>query len=60
MCIYQELNAKYKTVRRFLPALAEQIHFRANAAGEPFITAFPWLRSSMTTKRPGTMHRATS
>jgi hypothetical protein len=50
---YQELDAKYKTVRRFLPALAEQIHFGANAAGEPFITASAWLRSSMTTKRPG-------
>ena len=31
---YQELDAKYKTVRRFLPALAEQIHFGANVAGE--------------------------
>lgn len=30
---YQELDAKYKTVRRFLPALVEHIHFGANAAG---------------------------
>ena len=33
----QELDAKYKTVRRFLPALTEHIHFGANAAGESFI-----------------------
>ncbi|MEX5748763.1 Tn3 family transposase [Massilia sp. X63] len=49
---YQELDAKYKTVRRFLPALAEHIHFSANAAGEPFIAAFAWLRANMTVKRP--------
>ena len=32
---YQELDPKYKTVRRFLPALAEHIQLGANAAGEP-------------------------
>jgi len=50
---YQELDAKYKTVRRFLPALAMHIHFGANAAGEPFIAAFAWLRTNMMVKRPG-------
>ena len=50
---YQELDAKYKTVRRFLPALAEHIQFGANAAGEPFIAAFAWPRANMTVKRPG-------
>lgn len=50
---YQELDAKYKTVRRFLPALAEHIHFGANAAGEPFVAAFAWLRANMTVKKPG-------
>jgi len=49
---YQELDAKYKTVRRFLPALAEHFQFGANAAGEPFIAAFAWLRANMTVKRP--------
>ncbi len=49
---YQELDSKYKTVRRFLPALAEHIQFGANAAGEPFIAAFAWLRANMTVKRP--------
>jgi len=51
---YQELDAKYKTVRRFLPALAKHIHFGANAAGEPFIAAFAWLRTNMMVKRPAT------
>ena len=50
---YQELDAKYKTVRRFLPALAEHIHFGANAAGEPFVAAFAWLRANMRVKKPG-------
>ena len=50
---YLELDAKYKTVRRFLPALAEHIHFGANAAGEPFIAAFAWLRANMRVKKPG-------
>jgi hypothetical protein len=50
---YQELDAKYKMVRRFLPALAEHIHFGANAAGEPFIAAFDWLRTNMMVKKPG-------
>ncbi|PYD85186.1 Tn3 family transposase [Pseudomonas syringae pv. pisi] len=49
---YEELDAKYKTVRRFLPALAEHIQFSANATGEPFIAAFAWLRANMTVKRP--------
>jgi hypothetical protein len=48
---YQALDAKYKTVRRFLPALAEHIRFGANAAGEPFIAAFAWLRANLMVKR---------
>src|SRR3546814_7513787 len=47
-----DLDSKYKTVRRFLPALAEHIHFGANAAGEAFIAAFDWLRANMRAKRP--------
>ena len=50
---YQELDTKYKTLRRFLPALAEHIHFGANAASEPFLAAFAWLRTNMMVKRPG-------
>ncbi len=50
---YQELDAKYKTVRRFLPALVEHIRFGANAAGEPVVAAFDWLRSNLSRKKPG-------
>jgi TnpA family transposase len=49
---YQELDAKYKTVRRFLPALAEHIRFGANAAGEPVVAAFDWLRINLQRKKP--------
>jgi hypothetical protein len=41
---YRELDAKYRTVRCFLPALVENIRFGANAAGEPVVAAFDWLR----------------
>jgi TnpA family transposase len=50
---FQELDAKYRTVRCFLPYLVEQIHFGANVAGEPVIAAFDWLRANMARKKPG-------
>lgn len=50
---YEELDAKYTTVRRFLPMLLEHIRFDANAAGRPLVAALDWLRASMTRKRPG-------
>ncbi|EXI90222.1 MAG: Transposase, TnpA family [Candidatus Accumulibacter regalis] len=50
---YRELDAKYRTVRCFLPALVENIRFGANAAGEPVVAAFDWLRANMRRKRPG-------
>ncbi len=49
---YRELDAKYKTVRRFLPALVEHIRFGANAAGEPVVAAFDWLRANLGRKKP--------
>jgi hypothetical protein len=51
---YRELDAKYKTVRRYLPALVEHIRFGANADGQPVVDAFDWLQASMTGKKPGT------
>ncbi|MBC8772549.1 MULTISPECIES: Tn3 family transposase [Lysobacteraceae] len=48
---YRELDAKYKTVRRFLPALVEHIRFGANAAGEPVVAAFAWLRANLARKK---------
>ena len=50
---YRELDAKYRTVRCFLPALVENIRFGANAAGEPVVAAFDWLRVNMGRKKPG-------
>ncbi|MEY2876225.1 MAG: hypothetical protein RLZZ373_3596 [Pseudomonadota bacterium] len=47
-----ELADKYKTVRRFLPMLVEQIRFGANAAGAPVVAALDWLRLNMTRKKP--------
>lgn len=49
---YRELDAKYKTVRRFLPALVEHVSFGANAAGKPVVAAFEWLKANI--KKPGT------
>jgi hypothetical protein len=50
---YQELDAKYKTVRRFLPTLVEHVRFGANTAGGPVVAAFDWLRAHMVCKKPG-------
>ena len=49
---YLELQAKYRTVRRFLPTLLEQIRFGANAAGAPVVAALDWLRINITRKKP--------
>ena len=50
---FHELDAKYKSVRRFLPTLVEHIRFGANAAGEPIVAAFDWLRTNIARKKPG-------
>jgi TnpA family transposase len=50
---YHELDAKYKTVRRFLPALLEHIRFGSNSDGKPVVAAFDWLRTNITLKKPG-------
>ena len=50
---YQELDAKCKTVRCFLPALVEHIRFGANVASEPVVAAVDWLRVNMARKKPG-------
>ena len=49
---YRELEAKYRTVRRFLPELLEHIRFGANSAGKPVVAAFDWLRANMMRKKP--------
>ena len=50
---FQELDAKYKTVRRFLPALVEHICFGANVAGKPVVAAFDWLKANISLRKPG-------
>jgi hypothetical protein len=50
---FRELDAKYRTVRRYLPALVEHIRFGANAEGKPVVAAFEWLQANMVRKNPG-------
>ena len=41
---YNALNARYRSVRRFLPTLLKHIRFDASPAGEPIVAGFNWLR----------------
>ncbi len=49
---FKELDAKYKTVRRFFPALIEHIRFEANTAGKPLVASLDWLRANILLKKP--------
>jgi hypothetical protein len=49
---YHELDAKYRTVRRFLPARLEHARFGSNSDGKPVVAAFDWLRSNIALKKP--------
>lgn len=42
---YRELNARYRSLRRFLPTLLKHIRFDASPAGEPVAAGFEWLRN---------------
>ena len=50
---FKELDVKYRTVRRFLPALIEHVRFDSNTAGEPLVASLDWLRANITLKKPG-------
>jgi TnpA family transposase len=50
---FRELDAKYRSVRRYLPAVVEHIRFGANAEGKPVVAAFEWLQVNMARKNPG-------
>ena len=50
---FNELNAKYRTVRRFLPALIEHIQFGANATAEPLVAALAWIGLNLGKRKPG-------
>ena len=50
---FNELDAKFRTVRRFLPALVEHVHFGANATGQPLVAALDWITPNLARKKPG-------
>lgn len=49
---FKELDDKYMTVRRFLPALTEHIRFGSNTAGKPLVASLDWLRANILLKQP--------
>lgn len=49
---FKELDAKYRTVRRFLPALTEHIRFDSNTAGKPLVASLNWLQANISLKKP--------
>ena len=49
---FRELNARYRHVRLFLPALVKHIRFEASPAGKPVVAAFDWLRANATRTKP--------
>ncbi|EPF5526297.1 Tn3 family transposase, partial [Shigella flexneri] len=40
---FNELDSKFKTVRRFLPDLLSRIHFEGNASAKTLIEALCWI-----------------
>jgi TnpA family transposase len=42
---YRELDARYRTLRLFLPTLLRHIQFGASPAGEPVAAGFNWLQT---------------
>jgi len=44
---YKELDLRYSSVRRYLPALLEHVAFESNPAGRPVVEACNWLRDNM-------------
>ncbi len=49
---YDELEAQYRSVRRYLPAVLEHLHFDSSPAGKDVVTALNWLRSTSSQRRP--------
>lgn len=50
---FRELDARYRSVRRFLPTLLKHLRFGASPAGEPVAAAFDWLRANALRAKPG-------
>src|SRR2546430_2274578 len=49
---YQEIMARYSSVRRFFPALLRTIEFTSNEAGKPVLKALTFLRDLEGQKHP--------
>lgn len=45
---FSELDERYRTIRKFLPAILENITFEGNANGQHLIDALNWLRENLT------------
>ncbi|EQC1412857.1 Tn3 family transposase, partial [Providencia rettgeri] len=48
---FNELDTKFKTVRRFLPDLLSKIHFEGNASAEALIEALCWIDVNLKKKK---------
>jgi TnpA family transposase len=44
---YKELDLRYGSVRRYLPAVLKHVAFEANPTGQPVLEACNWLRDNM-------------
>ncbi|MFT8259184.1 MAG: Tn3 family transposase (plasmid) [Candidatus Symbiodolus clandestinus] len=50
---FNELDARFRTVKRFLPALLEHVSFGTNIAAEPLAAALDWIKQNLSRKKPG-------
>ncbi|WP_166308194.1 hypothetical protein [Photorhabdus cinerea] len=48
---FNELDAKFRTIRRFLPELLSKIHFEGNASAETLIDALYWIENNLKKKK---------
>ncbi len=42
---YQELEARYRSVRRYLPTVLKHLRFKFSPAGKEVVAAYDWLRA---------------
>jgi TnpA family transposase len=49
---FRELDDRYRSVRRYLPALLKHLRFGASPAGEPVVAALGWLRANADRGKP--------
>jgi len=49
---YLELQAHYRSVRRYLPAVLKHLYFGSSPAGKEVVAAFDWLRANEDQRQP--------